>query len=313
LGLLAAVVWELVAAGCVRTGSTPVGDSGRDHPPLAPDWRGRERAGDGQQRDLPSAVTDRPARDRPAGPALDMFVSPIDGPKCSEPPSAVIGTSCSKQCTSPNSDGDCDGMPDNRDPAPSACNRLLLVDDFAIPPSPKLWNLTNATLSCGNVAVAAGGSLDLASPLSAPASGAASYLIETRFTVGKQVAGDWWIGVHTGVASANAYRCELWVNGAAGYQPKPGLHFTRNGPCGTNGSWDGAASIAAADGTALVLQLSADGPRMACRLFSSSGVLLQTISPAAYTGCAPTLPDRFAFAASGRPATLDWIHVYQYP
>jgi hypothetical protein len=82
--------------------------------------------------------SDRRPLDLPADSCRDLLAS--DGPAGCFESDRPANPDCSKACCS----GDCDDLPDHRDPWKSTCNQLVFFDDFCDPTLPKWSQQTGA-------------------------------------------------------------------------------------------------------------------------------------------------------------------------
>jgi hypothetical protein len=227
---------------------------------------------------------------------------------CETPSINQNATNCAGQSIAPSGDADKDGMLDGRDPAVTACNKVLFVDDFKVAPSLSKWKTTNTTSTCGKLELMSGGYLQLASPALLPAGG--PYLVEVKFTFNTpSVSTDWQVGIQNGLTSGIKYQCEVFINAKKGVL-SPSLHHIRNN-CSQNTDFiETKKPILDTPGTSYTLQSYHDGIRDHCRIVNDGDQIVAT-GHTNFPGCPTSTPDTFKIFNFGRAVTLDWVHVFR--
>jgi hypothetical protein len=230
----------------------------------------------------------------------------LDLPACFE--QSTINSSaatCAGQCTSLVGDGDCDGIPNGRDPAATTCNRLLSFEHFtATSPSTKWTSGGTGTWPCGAASLVAGASLTLsAGELAKITSG--KFLIEAKYTLGEDPSNDWAVRLNFQKAGdpTKSFNCEQWVSTTYGGK---GTHHLNDHYCGNSGTWNTSLVFDVTPGKTYFLQLYSNASAVYCRVITESG----TVSSGSYA-CVVGAPANL-YLATTRAITVDHLRIFQY-
>lgn len=242
--------------------------------------------------------------------APDLTVDTIDWVNCAPFDLPDTSALCTAGCPDTDIDGDCDGIPDLRDPQPGVCNTLNINGDLTMPQhdADSPLSITAVEERCASVAMTTGSKLVVTDP---PTSG--PFVVETRFTLG-QVLDDtnWRVALHIVPASSSErINCELWVSWFDGYyyQQNPGIHAASSN-CG--GQWTGDRLVVPDDiGTTYTLQASFVGTKLLCKLFDEGDALVDQVTTSACS-TAPVGAPEVRLITRGRDATTHYLRVYDY-
>lgn len=244
---------------------------------------------DGDTRDGPR---DGRAADVPDGELRDLTALldgvtdlPAAGDGCFAAPSLTLGGPCAKQCLVATGDQECDGLPDERDPWPAACNQGLLVDELT---DPAAWQRVGGTggvsWSCGAVTLDDATTLRLgnAAFASSPA-----YLTEVELSVDQIVdAAQWSIGVRSAVDGQQLRSCAVFFDERFTSTGTPVPSVDAVGPQGSTlgGLVDQTRTVDTfAAGAALLLQLWSEPPGThRCRVMTLRDGALHSVASDAF-------------------------------